>query len=187
MRASYRPGSCPQQKRSAFPRESSFAIGVDRTRISCRCCWNYGTACDFPRRKSHIIVLGQRCAAGNPVSDRAFRGPGCPACPGVPWGEPWGAPGPSRSLSGHSHCETALGSRSSHGNATRYCLTMSVFPERCTGRDACAAFVKESRMKCTGATKQHRKSGCPFLTVLSRSLSSLPLTSCRRPENPPFP
>jgi hypothetical protein len=67
-----RPGRAPAESRNH--RVSTFAIGVDRTRISCRCCWNYRTACDFPRRKSHIIVLRQCCAAGNPGSDRPFRG-----------------------------------------------------------------------------------------------------------------
>jgi hypothetical protein len=66
------PRGAPAESRNY--RVSSFAIGADRTRISCRCCWNYRTACDFPRRKSHIIVLGQCCAAGNPGSDRPFRG-----------------------------------------------------------------------------------------------------------------
>ena len=76
------------------PGQNGFAIGVDRTRISCRSCWNCRTACDFPRRKSHIIVLGQCRAAGNPGKRRVFS---------------WFSPKEnhtSRPLSGHSNCET---------------------------------------------------------------------------------
>jgi hypothetical protein len=42
------PGACGEQKSPV----STFGIGADRTRISCRCCWSERTACDFPRRKS---------------------------------------------------------------------------------------------------------------------------------------
>ena len=41
-----REGACGEQKSQL----STFAIGADRTWISCGCCWNYRTACDFPLR-----------------------------------------------------------------------------------------------------------------------------------------
>src|ERR1700689_1332762 len=55
-------------------RQSSFVIGVDRTRISCGALWGHRTACGFPRRKPHIAALNECRAAGNRGSERAFRG-----------------------------------------------------------------------------------------------------------------
>jgi hypothetical protein len=73
---------------------SGLAIGIDRTRISCRARSCHRTACGFPWRKPHKIALGECRVQEIRGSQRPFR-----AFPRRK---------PSRSLSGHSNCETAL-------------------------------------------------------------------------------
>jgi hypothetical protein len=85
--------------------------------------------------------------------------------------------------------QTALGSRSSNGNATRYCLTMSVFPVRCTGRDAYAAFLKESRMNCTRSRQaaQEIRVSVPDRLIPSLVVSALDVLLGWPENSPSFP
>ncbi len=164
LRFLYRKPSLMSFRVATLP-QSSFAIGVDRTRISCGCSWNYRTACGLPRRKPHIIVLGQCRARRKSGSGRPFRGflprkttPRkffqATVIANLPISIHVRSSSPGTDVLGHS--------QSSLRGWSRWECRPSTAPDflhAALDRSAYAAFFTESRTRLFGSTKLHRKSG----------------------------